>query len=170
MTSRSRAILTVGLVVCCIGPAVAEDAPACASFAWSVARDRAAFAASNLPVLASGSTLPAGTGAAQVALKPAADVALPVQSERTAKPGTYSGFITATVPAAGTYQLTLSDDAWIDVSQDGRTTLKPERISGKAGCPEVRKSLRFALDAGPVTIELGRAPGPQIKLDLLKAE
>ncbi|MGU3661551.1 hypothetical protein [Methylobacterium fujisawaense] len=135
-----------------------------------MARDRAAFAASDLPVLASGSTLPADTRAVQVTLKPAAEVMLSVQSERTAKPGTFAGFIRATVPAAGTYQLTLSDDAWIDVSQDGRTTLKPERISGKAGCPEVRKSLRFALDAGPVTIEIGRAPNPQIKLDLFPAE
>jgi hypothetical protein len=105
-----------------------------------------------------------------VTLKPAADVTLPVQSERTAKPGTFAGFVTAAVPSAGTYQLTLSDDAWIDVSQDGRTTLKPERISGKAGCPEVRKSLRFALGAGPITIEIGRAPNPQIKLDLLSVE
>ncbi|XYD06941.1 hypothetical protein R1A27_17370 [Methylobacterium sp. NMS12] len=168
--SRSRALLAAALAVCCIGSAGAEDAPACASFAWSVARERAAFAAPNLPALASGSTLPGGMGAAQVALKPAADVALPVQSERTVKPGTFAGFVTAAVLSAGTYQMTLSDDAWIDVSQDGRTTLKPERISGKAGCPEVRKSLRFALGAGPVTIEIGRAPSPQIKLDLLPAE
>ncbi|MCJ2050646.1 hypothetical protein [Methylobacterium sp. J-070] len=93
MMSGSRAILTFGLMVCCIGPAVAEDAPACASFAWSVARDRTAFAATNLPLLASGSTLPAGTGAVQVALKPAADVALPVQSERMAKPGDLTGIL-----------------------------------------------------------------------------
>lgn len=170
MKPGSRALLTVALAICCIGPAAAEDPPACASFAWSVARDRAAFAASDLPGLASGSALPGGTGAAQVSLKPAADVALPVQSERAAKPGTFAGFITASVPSAGTYQLTLSEEAWIDVSQDGRTTLMPERISGKAGCPEVRKSLRFALDAGPVTIEIGRAPSQQIKLDLLRAE
>lgn len=170
MRPRSRALLTVALAVCCIGPAVADDEPACTSFAWSVARDRAAFAASDLPVLASGSSLAGGTRAAQLTLKLATDVMLPVQSERTAKPGTFSGFVTATVPSARTYQLTLSDDAWIDVSQDGHTTLKPERISGKAGCPEVRKSLRFNLVAGPVTIEISRAPSPQIKLDLLPVE
>ena len=63
-----------------------------------------------------------------------------------------------------------ADEGWVDVSQDGRTTLKSSAHSGKAGCPGVRKSLRFALNAGKVTIEISRAPGPQIKLGLLKAE
>jgi hypothetical protein len=170
MMRGSRAILAVGLLVWSFGTAVSEEAPACASFAWSVARESAAFAAPNLPALASGSAMPGGTSAVQVMLKPAAEVTLPVPSDRGAKPDTFAGFITAVVPASGTYQVTLSDDAWVDVSQDGRTNLKPVAHSGKAGCPDVRKSLHFALDAGPVTIEINRAPGQQIKLDLLKAE
>ncbi|SFM81358.1 hypothetical protein [Methylobacterium pseudosasicola] len=166
----SRAILAAGLVAISASAAMAEDAPACASFAWSMVREQTAFAAPNLSALASGSALPSEAGAAQLTLKPAAEIALPVPSERPAKPDTFSGFVTTTVPAAGTYQVTLSDEAWIDVSQDGSSTLKPTSISGKAGCPGVRKSVRFALDAGPVTIEISRAAGPQIKLDLLKAE
>ncbi|MWV24693.1 hypothetical protein FVE89_22460 [Methylobacterium sp. 2A] len=53
--------------------------------------------------------------------------------------------------------------AWIEVRQD-------ERIGGEVSCPEVRKSLRFASGAGPVTIEIGRAPNAQIKLGLLPAD
>lgn len=166
----SRAILAVGLVALSINTAMAEDAPACASFAWSVARERAAFGAPDLPALASGSALPGDARAARLTLGPAAAVALPVPSEKEAKSDTFAGFVTATVPAAGTYQVTLSNEAWIDVSQDGRSTLKPAAHSGKMGCPEVRKSVRFALDAGTVTIEISRASSQQIKLDLLKAE
>lgn len=166
----SRAILTAGLVALSVNTAMAEDAPACASFAWSVARERAAFGAPDLPLLASGSALPGGASAAQLTLKPAAEVALPVPSEKAVKPDTFAGFVTATVSAAGTYQVTLSNEAWIDASQDGRSTLKPEAHSGKADCPEVRKSVRFALDVGTMTIEISRASSPQIKLDLLRAE
>jgi len=166
----SRAILAIGLIAGPVGLASAEDAPACSEFAWSVARERAAFAVPDLSTLAPGSALPSGTEAAQLTLQPAADVTLPVPSEKSAKPGTFAGFVTATVPAAGTYQLTLSDEGWVDVSQDGRTTLKSNAHSGKAGCPGVRKSLRFALNPGTVTIEISRAPGSQIKLGLLKTE
>lgn len=167
---QTRTALAIGLVIVSTGSVSAEEAPACVGFAWSVSRDRAAFMASDLPALASGSALPGGTGAAQVTLVPAAEITLPIPSERAAKPGTFAGFITASVSQAGTYQVTLSEDAWIDLSQDGHATLKPERISGKAGCPEVRKSLRFALGVGPVTIVIARALTPQIKLDLLPAE
>lgn len=166
----ARALLAAGLVALSINTAMAEDASPCTSFAWSVARERVTFGAQDLLALASGSSLSSGAGAAQLNLKPAGEVALPVPSEKAAKPDTFAGFVTSTVPAAGTYQVTLSNEAWIDVSQDGRSTLKPTAHSGKAGCPEVRKSVRFVLDAGTVTIEISRASSPQIKLDLLKAE
>lgn len=166
----SRAILAAGLVATSISAATAEDTPACATFAWSVAREQSAFASPSLSTLASGSALPREASAVQLMLKPAGEVALPVPSERAKKPDTFSGLVTAAVPAAGTYQVTLSDEAWIDVSQDGRSTLKPAAHSGKVGCPDVRKSVRFALDAGSVTIQISRAARPQIKLDLLKAD
>ena len=165
-----RALLAVGLAVLSVNSARAEDAPACASFAWSLGRERVAFGAPDLPALASGSALPGGTGAALLTLGPSAEVALPVPSEKATRPDSFAGFVTATVPAAGTYQVTLSNEAWIDVSQNGRSTLRPASHSGKAGCPEVRKSVRFALEAGPVTIEISRASSPQIKLGLLAAE
>lgn len=166
----SRAIIAAGLVAFSVNTATAEDIPVCADFAWSVARERAAFGAPDLPALTSGSALPGNSTVGQLTLKPVAEIALPVRTDKEMRPGTFAGFVTATVPAAGTYQVTLSNEAWIDVSQDGRSTLKPAAHSGKAGCPDVRKSVRFALDVGPVTVEISRASGPQIKLGLLKAE
>lgn len=166
----TRALLVSGWVAFSGSTAMAEDMPACASFAWSVARERTAFAAPDLPAATSGSALPGGIGAAQLALKPIAEVTLLFPSEKGKKPGTFAGSVTATVPTAGTYQVTLSEDAWIDVSQDGRSTSKPAAHSGKTGCPDVRKSLRFVLDAGPVTFEVSRAPAPQIKVGLFKVE
>jgi hypothetical protein len=166
----SRALLISGLVAYSGSAAMAEDVPACTSFAWSVARERTAFAAPDLPTVSSGSALSGGTGAARLVLNPIADVTLLFPSENAMKPGTFAGSVTATIPAPGTYQVTLSDEGWIDVSQDGRTSLRPSAHSGKASCPDVRKSLRFVLDAGAVTIEVSRAPAPEIKFDLLKVE
>jgi hypothetical protein len=114
--------------------------------------------------------MPAVADAVTLALAPGSTVTLPVPSDRAAKAGTFSGFLTASITAPGTYQVTLSDAAWLDVSQDGRTTLKPAAHSGKAGCPEVRKSLRFALDAGPVILAITSAPRDHIKIGLVRAE
>ncbi len=77
----SRALLAAGLVAVSIGTATAEDAPACASFSWSVARERAAFGAPNLPTLASGSACRRYQGV-QLALKPVAEITLPVPSDK----------------------------------------------------------------------------------------
>lgn len=177
MLAILRGALVTGFIVTSSVAAFAGDAEgttdqeACERFAWSIARERSAFSAPGLPSVASGSALQATAGALLLSLKPAEDTSLPVPSERSPKSGTYAGFVTIEVPAkAGTYQVTISEDAWVDLSQDGRTTLKPVSISSKSGCPGVRKSLRFALEAGSVTIQINRAPSPQIKVDLTRAE
>jgi len=57
------------------------------------------------------------------------------------------------VPKAGTYRITLSEGAWIDVIQDG-AALKATAHSGATGCDGVRKSVKFELAPGPMIIEL----------------
>lgn len=138
----ARALLAAGLVALSSNTAMAEDASPCTSFAWSVARERVTFGAQDLPALASGSSLPSGGGAAQLTLRPAGEVALPVPSERAAKPDTFAGFVTATVPAAGTYQVTLSNEAWIDVSQDGRSNPEAHRPQPTAARRAARRCAR----------------------------
>lgn len=170
MTARRTILAALCLTGLAPALAAAEETAACGHSAWSIERERVAFAGS-LPTVASGSALPAGSPAAVVTLTPAAELSLPVPSDRPAKPGTYGGYVTAAAPAEpGTYQVTLSEEAWIDVSQDGRTTLKADGFAGKIGCPGVHKSVRFTLGAAPVTIEVSRVPGPQVKVGLFKAE
>jgi hypothetical protein len=84
-----------------------EDAPDYASFAWSFAREQTTFAAPNLSAPASGSALRNDVRAAQLTLRAAAGVALPVPLERSMRPDALSGFVTAAVPAAPTYKMPL---------------------------------------------------------------
>jgi hypothetical protein len=59
---------------------------------------------------------------------------------------------------AGIYQITLSDDAWIDVIQNGRYA-RSVGSTGRSDCPGVRKSVRLDLDASPVVLQVsGVAP------------
>ncbi|WP_375465845.1 hypothetical protein [uncultured Methylobacterium sp.] len=168
-----RRALAIAAALASLAPpsARAQDISACARFAWSVERERAAFAGADLPVLASGSALPATGASVRLNLQPTADLALPFPSDRSAKPGTFAGFITVATPVeAGTYHVTVSEDAWIDIGQDGTTALKPTSLSAQAGCPEVRKSARFALRAAPVTIQISRASARSIKVGFVRSE
>ena len=53
----------------------------------------------------------------------------------------------------GIYQITLSDDAWIDVIQSGRYA-RSVGSTGRGDCPGVRKSVRLDLDASPVVLQV----------------
>jgi hypothetical protein len=53
----------------------------------------------------------------------------------------------------GIYQITLSDDAWIDVIQNGRYA-RSVGSTGRSDCPGVRKSVRLDLDASPVVLQV----------------
>lgn len=53
----------------------------------------------------------------------------------------------------GLYQVTLSDEAWIDVVQNGPYA-RSIGSTGRSDCPGLRKSVRFELDAGPIVVQL----------------
>ncbi len=53
----------------------------------------------------------------------------------------------------GTYKITLTEGAWIEVVQDGHA-VKSGAFSGATGCDGVRKSVKFDLNGGPFIIEL----------------
>ncbi|MGC2134543.1 MAG: hypothetical protein WA661_14930, partial [Xanthobacteraceae bacterium] len=90
-----------------------------------------------------------------LALAPLADAKLPVPPSRAPKDAdSYAGFIqAAAVPKSGTYRVTLSAPAWIDVIQNGQAA-KSTAFSGATGCAGVRKSVKFDLAAAPFTVEL----------------
>src|SRR5262245_20826995 len=141
------------------GPAAADDG--CEKFAWSLARERAAFAAADKTTITAGETLAAlPAGALVIRLKPGAQAAFDMPPER--KPRTeqrHGGMVR--LPALtkpGIYQITLSEDAWIDVIQDGRYARSVGSTS-RGDCPGVRKSVRLDLDATPVVLQVsGVAP------------
>jgi hypothetical protein len=156
-------MLRLGLVavafIVLLGPAVADDG--CEKFAWSLARERAAFAATDKTTIAAGDTLAAlPAGALVIRLQAGAQAAFKMPPERKPRTEPWHGGLVR-LPAlakAGIYQITLSDDAWIDVIQHGRYA-RSVGSTGRGDCPGVRKSVRLDLDAGPVVLQVsGVAP------------
>lgn len=137
-------------------PAPAQEPSGCDKFKWPLDKERATLIGSDLPKVASGSRvawpLPFAT---TLTLLPFSEVKLPVVPERAPKSNnTFSGFIEAPAPAqSGTYKITLSSEAWIDVAQNGQR-LKSMTATGATGCEGVRKSVKFPLAAAPFTVQL----------------
>jgi hypothetical protein len=85
--------------------------------------------------------------------------------ERAPKqPNSFAGFISVPAPPqGGSYKVTLSSEAWIDVTQDGHY-LKSSAHSGASGCPGIRKSVKFNLDAAPFIVQLSNVPANKISV------
>ena len=155
---RRPGLVAIALIALLV-PANADDG--CEKFAWSLARQREAFAAAEKPTIAVGETLNAlPAGAVVIRLQPGAQATFAMPPER--KPRTeqwHGGMLRLPAPPkAGIYQITLSDDAWIDVIQNGRYA-RSVGSTGRGDCPGVRKSVRLDLDASPVVLQLsGVAP------------
>ena len=136
------------------GAAQADDG--CAKFAWPLDKERAALAAPDKETVKAGDTLAAWPKAAlAVTLRPGPDGDLAMPPERKPKAETgYGGVIRLPAPGkAGVYQVALSDEAWVDVVQDGRY-LRSVAHSGRTDCPGLRKVVRFELSAAPVVLQL----------------
>ena len=142
-----------------LGPVKAAD-DGCEKFAWSLARERAAFAAAD-KAIAAGETLAAlPAGALVIRLQPAAQASFAMPPERKPRTEQWHGGMVRlpALPKPGIYQITLSDDAWVDVIQNGRYA-RSVGSTGRGDCPGVRKSVRLDLDASPVVLQVsGVAP------------
>jgi hypothetical protein len=141
-----RVLLAVLAPLLAAAPAHAD----CDHFKWSVARERAWFAASPAALPAKGGEIDVSKGYSVTLAK---DVKLPVAPERASKPDSFAAVLTAPKLEPGLYQITLSAEAWVDVAENGKL-VKSSDFSGQRDCPGVRKSVRFPLGAGPVTIEI----------------
>jgi hypothetical protein len=148
------------------GPCFAQEPVGCDKFKWPLDKERATLTGTDLPKLASGTsvTFPI-PWASIVTLAPFTDAKLPVAPERVPKSATsFAGFLQVPAPAkAGTYKITLSSEGWIDVVQNGQT-VKSTAFSGAIGCEGIRKSVKFELAAKPLTIELSGVPDNTIKI------
>jgi hypothetical protein len=147
-------VLSVAVLGAFIASAYADDG--CDKFGWSVARERTLFTAANkteITVNAILESLP--SGAFVLHLQPDAKATFAMPPERKSKAEHWFGG-TIQLPAIarpGLYQVTLSDEAWIDVVQDGRYA-RSIGSTGRSDCPGLRKSVRFELNAAPFALQL----------------
>jgi hypothetical protein len=155
LSSRSISIGRIGLALALTASAaaamvsfastVAAEESGCEHFAWSLKREQALFAAPEPRTVSSGTTLDMLPEKAIVLeLKPNTAVSYVVQPARQAKSAESSGGIISisNVPKAGSYQVTTSANAWIDVIQNAKA-VDSTAHTGQRDCAEIRKSVRF---------------------------
>ena len=130
----------------------------CDAFKWPVAREQALFPAA-----------PAAQSGAAMAVGQAMDFTLTAPPDRAPKAGTFGATASVVVPPEGELQISLSDEAWIDVVQNGQA-VKSSAFSGVRTCPGIRKSVRFKLSAGPATVQLSGAKKADLKVAVLTPE
>jgi hypothetical protein len=148
--------------------AQAQDKTGCDQFKWSVARERAWFTAERKSV-SSGAAIVVGQGYA-VAMAPDESIAFAVPPEKPLKPGGLGATLSlANIDKAGSYEITLSDEGRIDAVQD-KALVKSTDFSGQKDCPGVRKSVRFDLKSGPLTVQISNAPAATIDLAIAPAQ
>jgi hypothetical protein len=167
-----RRPLFIALTLLAAAPALAAEEPSgCDKFRWNIDHARAALAAPDRAKLNSGSELtdmPAT--AVTVSLVAPADAKLPTPPERAPKDGTFAGFAKfPAVPKAGSYTISLSNGAWIDLVQDGHF-LKPTAFSGATDCEGIRKTMKFELSAAPFVLQISGARENSLSIAIQPSE
>ena len=150
-----RSGLVAIALIASLGLANAAD-DGCEKFAWSLSRERAAFAATDKTTIAAGETLAAlPAGALVIRLQPGTQASFAMPPERKPRTEQWHGGMVQfpALPKPGIYQITLSDEAWIDVIQNGRYA-RSVGSTGRSDCPGVRKSVRLDLDAGTLVLQV----------------
>jgi len=166
-------VRTLSVVACLTAllavPAWAQEPVGCDKFKWPVAREMAALRAPNLKAVASGSNVAMIPFAAPVLLAPLNAASLPKVPERAPKNDTFAGYLPIVGAAAGTYSISLSDAAWVDVIQDNRF-LRARAHSGVQGCEGIRKVLPFDLTSEPFVIQISAAPTERLTIAIMPTE
>ncbi len=148
------------------GGAQGQDISGCGKFKWSIERERALFAAPK-PLAADGA-LDIGSAAYRVSLADDDKIAFPAPPERAPKPGAHGAALSFKVDAPGLYDVTLSDEGWIDVVDHGQRVASTD-FSGQKGCAGVRKSVRFSLKPGDFTLQLSNVEAETINIAIAPA-
>lgn len=174
MTTRLLAYLLAGAMALAGSPSFAAGTGGCESFDFPLTTELQWMKADAVSNITSGATLAAPpTGAVAVTLEPTGQVkfAVPPTGKAKNKPeDSFAGLVTVSgVTEAGLYQVSLSGPGWVDVIQNG-VALKSGAHTGKSDCEGLRKSVRFDLAAGPITIQLSDVPASQIRVTIRKAD
>ncbi|MEO5759574.1 MAG: hypothetical protein ABIQ51_22280 [Mesorhizobium sp.] len=160
-----KLVITLFAILAGTSCAMADDA-GCSAFKWPVAREQALFSAA--PAVQPGAALAVGQ-AVNFALAPVDTISFAMPPEHAPVAGTFGALASVTVPPEGQLQLSLSDEAWVDVIQDGHA-MKSVGFSRVKTCPGIRKSLRFKLSAGQATIQFSGANTRDLKVAVLAPE
>jgi hypothetical protein len=167
-----RAPLFIAFVLLGAVPAWAADEPSgCDKFKWNIDHARALLTAPDRAKLGPGSELAAlpSTGVT-IALVAPADAKLPTPPERAPKDGTFAGFAKFSgLPKAGSYTISLSKGAWIDLVQDGHF-LKPTAFSGATNCEGIRKTVKLDLSATPFVLQISGARENSLSIAIQPSE
>lgn len=151
------AVSVLCLVLTAVGAQAAQSG--CDKFKWPLEADRTLLQAADKLSVDSGGALDAlpSTGL-RLTLQPQAEVAFEKPPERAPKvEPSFAGVLRIpALPKQGTYRVSLDGEAWIDVIQDGRY-VEATDFTGARDCPGLRKSVTFALEAGPVTLQFSGA-------------
>lgn len=167
-----RKSVFVALTLLTAAPAFAAEEPSgCDKFKWNIDHARAVLTAPDRTKLNSGSDLTALPASGMtIALVPPADAKLPTPPERAPKDGTFAGFASfKSGPKAGSYTISLSKGAWIDVMQDGHF-LKPAAFSGATDCDGIRKTMKYNLSASPFVLQISGARENSLSVAILPSE
>jgi len=149
--------------------AMAEEPVGCDKFKWPVDKEIVALRAPNLEEVKSSEKLSAVPFAGTVLLVPSNSASLPKEPERSPNNDTFSGYLRISGIMPGTYSISLSDAAWVDVVEQDHI-LKAKAHSGVQGCQGIRKVLRFELRSDPVIIQISGASTPRLNFAILPAE
>ena len=124
-------------------PVFAAEPEGCGAFAWDLRDEQRLLGDTTKPALGSGAEVSAAAPVAfELRLKPHDAADLPKPPERAPKASSsFAGYATIRVPNAGTYKVTLSREAWIDVVAGG-AYLKPAAFSGATPfrCPRLLRA------------------------------
>jgi hypothetical protein len=165
---------TAVLILALLGsvPAWAAEEPSgCDKFKWNIDHERAALTAPDRVKLASGAELTSlPTTGLTLSLSAPADARLPTPPERAPKEGTFAGFASfKNPPKAGTYTVSLSAGAWVDLVQDGHA-LKPKAFSGATDCDGIRKTMKFQIGASPFVLQISGTRENSVSVAILPSE
>jgi hypothetical protein len=160
------------LIIILATPALAADEAACEKFAWPLVRERTWFAAPDKPSISVGaqvSGVPKTAFVLRLASDTKASFAMPPEQKPKAETW-FGGMVTFPSPdKPGLHQITLSEEAWIDVVQDGRY-LQALAHTGRRDCSSVRKSVRFDVSQAPFVVQLSGAASDTVTLAVAPAE
>ena len=166
-----RTLLAIAFMIAAAPAFAAEEPSGCDKFKWPIDRERAALTAPDRAKLTSGAELAAmpATGFTLALVAPG-DAKLPSPPERAPKDDTFAGFASVKgAPKAGTYTISLSAGAWVDVVQDGHF-VRPAGFSGATDCEGIRKTMKYQLSDKPFVLQISGARDNSISIAILPAQ